>query len=228
MWDLFISHASEDKDFVRQLVQALQQQGVQVWYDELTLKLGDTLGSSINQGLAQSRYGVVVFSHAFFSKSWTQYELEGLINREMSQGKTILPIWHNISHTDVAQHAPSLANKLAVPSNAGLDVIVTKIMQVIRPSTPPTSLPSARASTPAPSTPTIDHSNLMRLREILIEHFNLSELKDLAFTLSVPFEDLGGYGKSDKVRELIGHMQRRGRLQLLIDYVRNERPHASL
>jgi len=39
-WDVFISHASEDKDaFVRPLALALCNLGVRVWYDEFSLRL---------------------------------------------------------------------------------------------------------------------------------------------------------------------------------------------
>jgi hypothetical protein len=49
---LFISHASEDKeDFVRPLAETLQQLGVKVWYDEFTLKVGDSLRRKIDSGL---------------------------------------------------------------------------------------------------------------------------------------------------------------------------------
>jgi hypothetical protein len=44
-WDVFISHASEDKDsFVRPLAEALTESGLQVWFDETALKIGDSLG----------------------------------------------------------------------------------------------------------------------------------------------------------------------------------------
>ena len=50
-YDLFISHASEDKDdFVRPLANALKSLGVKVWYDEFTLKIGDSLRGSIDRG----------------------------------------------------------------------------------------------------------------------------------------------------------------------------------
>ena len=74
-YDAFVSHASEDKDeFVKPLVEALQDAGYKVWYDEFTLKVGDSLRRSIDNGLTNSRYGIVVFSNAFFAKNWTQYE----------------------------------------------------------------------------------------------------------------------------------------------------------
>jgi hypothetical protein len=40
--DVFISHASEDKDdFVRPLANALIEQGLNVWYDEMTLRIAE-------------------------------------------------------------------------------------------------------------------------------------------------------------------------------------------
>src|ERR1044072_7247672 len=87
LFDLFICHASEDKDdFVRPLAQALQDEHVEVWFDEFTLTLGDSIRRAIDKGLSQSRFGAVVLSPAFFSKNWPQCELNGLIERELSAG----------------------------------------------------------------------------------------------------------------------------------------------
>lgn len=114
--DLFICHATEDKDdFVRPLASTLIGLGINVWYDEYSLKVGDSLRSSIDEGLSQSRYGLVIFSSFFFSKNWPQYELNGLITKEMSgQNKVILPIWHKITMNDVKKNSPSLADKVAL------------------------------------------------------------------------------------------------------------------
>ena len=60
MWDVFISHASEDKDEVaRPLANALIKAGYKVWFDEFTLKLGDSLNQSIKIGLSESKFGIV-------------------------------------------------------------------------------------------------------------------------------------------------------------------------
>lgn len=117
-YDAFISHASEDKeDFVRPLAEALVAAGFNIWYDEMTLKVGDQLRRSIDNGLSESRYGIVVFSAAFFSKNWPQYELDGLVTREMTGGKVILPIWHKVSKDEVIAYSPSLADKVAINSS---------------------------------------------------------------------------------------------------------------
>lgn len=114
-YDLFISHASEDKeDLVRPLAETLQQLGIKVWYDEFSLRVGDSLRRKIDSGLKNSRYGTVVLSEAFIKKDWTQYELDGLVAREMNGHKMILPIWHKISKTDVINFSPNLADKVAL------------------------------------------------------------------------------------------------------------------
>ncbi|WP_280940082.1 TIR domain-containing protein [Mesorhizobium sp. L2C067A000] len=78
-FDFFISHASEDKDaFVRALASDLSALGAEVFYDEATLKIGDSLRRNIDAGLRNSRFGIVVLSSAFFSKEWPARELDGL------------------------------------------------------------------------------------------------------------------------------------------------------
>lgn len=81
-YDVFISHASEDKDeFVRPLAHALRNHGLTVWYDEFTLRVGDSLRRKIDQGIANSRFGIVVISPKFVVKGWTNQELDGLMVR---------------------------------------------------------------------------------------------------------------------------------------------------
>ena len=61
MWDVFISHTWEDKESLAQpLAEALTEVGLKVWYDEYSLTLGDSLRRSIDRGLAESKYGIVI------------------------------------------------------------------------------------------------------------------------------------------------------------------------
>ena len=114
IYDVFISHASEDKDsIVRELAIALQDEGLKVWYDEFSLRIGDSLRISIDRGLANSRIGLVVISPAFMRKGWTNYELDGIITRSVSGEQILLPIWHHVTFEDVVHFSPSLADKVA-------------------------------------------------------------------------------------------------------------------
>ena len=113
-YDVFISHASEDKDVVvRPLAIALQDNGLSVWYDEFELKIGDSLRRKIDVGLAKSNFGVVVISRDFIKKGWPNYELDGLMTRTVSGEQILLPIWHNITKQEVVDYSPSLADKVA-------------------------------------------------------------------------------------------------------------------
>lgn len=133
-YDAFISHATEDKDeFVRPLVEELAKRGVNVWYDEFTLTVGDSLRRSIDHGLANSRYGVVVLSSSFFQKNWPQYELDGLVTKEMDGRKVILPIWHKVSKDEVKSFSPSLADRVALNSSImSVSEIAEELADVLR------------------------------------------------------------------------------------------------
>jgi len=131
LWDVFISHGSEDKEQVaRPLATLLMNAGLRVWIDENELRLGDSLRRKIDQGLAGSRYGVVVLSGAFFAKEWPQRELDGLSGLD-SRHNSILPVWHGIDHDAIAQYSPTLADKVAISTDRGLDQVALSIITVV-------------------------------------------------------------------------------------------------
>ncbi|MDP4268963.1 MAG: DUF1883 domain-containing protein [Bacteroidota bacterium] len=132
-YDVFISHASEDKDeVVRPLVYALQGEGLSVWYDEFEMKIGDSLRRKIDKGLANSRFGIVVLSKDFIKKGWTNYELDGIITKVVTGEQVVLPIWHNITKKEVIDFSPSLADKLARNTSAfTVEEIASEIAEVI-------------------------------------------------------------------------------------------------
>lgn len=113
-WDVFISHASEDKQAVAEpLAFELRNRGLKVWLDKTELRIGDSLRRKIDFGLAHSTFGVVVLSKSFFAKGWPQYELDGIIGMSVNGDQRMLPIWHEISRDEIAAQSPSLVDKIA-------------------------------------------------------------------------------------------------------------------
>lgn len=134
-FDIFISHASEDKDaIVRPMAIFLERMGVRVWYDEFALKLGDSLSASIDKGLLDSKYGLVVLSKAFLKKNWTDYEFRSLLSKQVDGERVILPLWYNITKDEIKNYSLYLTDIKALPlSIDSLKVVIPAIVKVVRP-----------------------------------------------------------------------------------------------
>ncbi len=133
LWDVFISHASEDKDSVaRPLSSALESIGLRVWFDATQLKLGDSLRAKIDEGLARSRFGVVIVSPAFLAKRWPLREVAGFFARG-SDREVVLPVLHNVSSQELAEVSPMLADLVAASTSAGIPAVAARIAEVAAP-----------------------------------------------------------------------------------------------
>ena len=132
--DVFISHASEDKeDVARPLAGLLRAAGFSYWLDEAEIKLGDRLLDKIDEGIGTCRFGVVILSPHFFAKNWPRRELAGLAAREDAEArKLILPVWHRLDQSEVAKHSPLLAGVYAASTSNGLESVVAAIIAVLK------------------------------------------------------------------------------------------------
>jgi hypothetical protein len=167
-WDIFISHASEDKEAVaRPLAAALKKAGARVWLDEHELKLGDSLSGRIDHGLASSRFGVVVLSPSFLAKRWAKTELAGLRAIEEDGRKVILPVWHNVDKATVAKSSPVVADLLAISTSEGIEKVASAILDVI--FSPGSESPSVR--NPSVSRRPIELLNSKHSKAVLTQAF---------------------------------------------------------
>lgn len=116
-YDVFISHAWEDKDsFVTEFVDELTSLSISTWYDKDKIRWGDSMRAKIDEGLRKSKFGIVIISPNYIAegKYWTKTELDGLFQLESVHGKMLLPIWHNITKKEVMDYSPIIAGRLAM------------------------------------------------------------------------------------------------------------------
>lgn len=134
-YDLFISHASEDKDeIVRPMVTILERLSVRVWYDEFSLQLGDSLTALIDKGLRQSRYGLLVLSKAFLGKNWPDYEYRSLLTRQIDGESVILPLWYGVTKEEVKAYSLFLTDiKGLAVTRDNMNAVIPAIVKVVRP-----------------------------------------------------------------------------------------------
>ena len=133
-FDVFISHASEDKtSFVKPLVTELTNEKVSFFYDDLSIGWGKSVRQSLDEGILRSKFCVVVISKPFLEKYWTNYELDGFLQKEAKNRTTVvLPIWLNITHDEVYSVSPTLANRRAIIGNSlTVEEIVEGIKNVL-------------------------------------------------------------------------------------------------
>ena len=131
-YDLFISHASKDKaDFVDELAAQARAAGLKVWYDQFRLGWGSRVRREIDKGLRSSYFGVVVLSPNFFDRQWPEYELDGLIQKDIAEQGRLLPIWHKLTHGDIVKYAPSLADRMALnTANVSIESMVEELVEM--------------------------------------------------------------------------------------------------
>jgi hypothetical protein len=131
----FISHDSRDKDaFVRELALQLIQNGCMVWYDEFTLKVGDSLRETIERGLRETKKCIVVLSPNFLGNTgWGKVEFNSVFTRELvEKEKVILPVWLNVGVQDVFDYSPSLADKLGISAQLGIPEVARRLAVALR------------------------------------------------------------------------------------------------
>jgi hypothetical protein len=131
-FDCFVSYASEDRQMVKMLVEALAAQRIEVWWDRGQITLGDRLTRKIDEGLSRSRYGLFIVSPSFVAKRWPETELRALSNRAISSGrKVILPVLVDMDHDEFAGTYPLLADIVSTTFSGNMTALVDEIIRAM-------------------------------------------------------------------------------------------------
>ena len=134
-YDAFISHAVEDKMAItNELYERLKAAGLKVWYSGRELTIGEDVQESILKGLAASRYGIIIFSPSYISKTYTLRELMIFQDRDDKRKDVILPVLHQITIGKLATVIPDVVGRFALTIEPGnMDHVVKAIVEKIKP-----------------------------------------------------------------------------------------------
>lgn len=131
-YDAFLSHAVEDKmPIANELYQRLTDAGLKIWYSGRELSVGDQLTATIEEGLAQCRFGIIIFSHHYVSKVWALREFFTLLLKDQQGRKVILPVLHEITPEELAEKHLNIAEFFALPTKGGIEPVVEKLVKEI-------------------------------------------------------------------------------------------------
>lgn len=130
----FISHDSRDKDAIaRPLAEELSKRMCPVWFDEFSLRPGDSLRESIEKGLKECKKCVLIISRHFLSNSgWTKAEFNAIFTRELLEQQVLfVPVWCNVDQVEVFNYSPTLKDRYAVKWNDDAAKVASAIRRVI-------------------------------------------------------------------------------------------------
>jgi hypothetical protein len=130
----FVSHDARDKDIAKEISIGLMRSMCPVWYDEFSLKVGESLRESIEKGLKECDRCILILSKNYLNNSgWTKTEFDSIFTREIIQTKKlVLPVWCDVDREEVFQYSPSLADRFAVKWEAGEAEVIRKLTYALK------------------------------------------------------------------------------------------------
>ncbi|HEX5269829.1 MAG TPA: toll/interleukin-1 receptor domain-containing protein [Gemmataceae bacterium] len=90
-FDLFVSHATKDREFVEaEIVRPLQAEGIRCWYSAHAIQTTDVWPSAIKQGLESSEWFLVVMSPRSAQSEWVRREVHWASEHRQERIITVL------------------------------------------------------------------------------------------------------------------------------------------
>ncbi len=219
-FDVFISHASEDKSrFVDALVIALRERGVTCWYDAQEIQLGDDFRRRMDEGLSRARFGVVVLSPNFF-KYWPEAELSALFNQEAAFDQSrILPVRLDLDRATLTRRSPLLAARAAVSWDLGVATVADRIRDVVR-----SSEPSPRSGRSRAYNLPVRRARTLFGRESDMDRLIGALIAGQSVRVAASVEGLAGVGKTELALHLVDRLSQTDRFAGGIFWLDAENP----
>jgi hypothetical protein len=129
----FISHVFEDKATIADpLNDSLRRSGFTIWYSGSDLRPGDNLSHKIHRVIPQCKYAIVILSPDYFKSAWAKEELRIISALEHDGSRIILPVWHNITSSDVKETLPFHLERFALRSSEGIDTMLPALVAELK------------------------------------------------------------------------------------------------
>ena len=115
-YDLFLSHATPDKEWVLKLVEQLEALGLRVFVDSEEIAVGDNFVLRLSDGLGKSRYMVLVLSSHTDGRPWVEQEWTSYVAGHGPLGR-LLPVKIDAVKQPFIQGATQASVYLGFPRN---------------------------------------------------------------------------------------------------------------
>ncbi|KAG4127755.1 hypothetical protein ERO13_D10G244516v2 [Gossypium hirsutum] len=102
-YHVFLSFRGEDTrlNFTTHLLQALKDEGLDVFFDEEKLEKGEQLSQALSRAIAVSSISIIVLSADYASSKSCLVELSDIMDRYSVEQQIVLPIFYHVNPSDV-------------------------------------------------------------------------------------------------------------------------------
>jgi|GEM_PF-3456029 len=128
-YDLFLSFSTRDRLIAKNLVKALNEAGITVWFSSVNMKRGESIPDEIPKAIHNSRNAIVLLSKNYYSSDWTARELAILFAKQKFDKAKIWCIWHDVNEEDVYRYQPNLLSIFAYDTRMGFTNIASSLKQ---------------------------------------------------------------------------------------------------
>src|SRR5690349_15231336 len=110
-FDVFLSHASEDKEAVKALARSLGTVGIKAWIDAEQMPPGAIIDAEVAEGLDQSRHLLTWITDAWVKKVYPRWEV-GIFSTSDQCGRKLIPILR--TSWDIKRLGPEVSRRVAL------------------------------------------------------------------------------------------------------------------
>ncbi|XP_060182782.1 disease resistance protein Roq1-like [Lycium barbarum] len=110
-YDVFLSFRGPDtrRTFVSHLYNALEQKNIHAFKDDERLETGKSIPDELLKSIKESRFAIVIFSKSYASSKWCLEELAHIIKCRKRSNLNVIPIFYDVSPSDVRHQKPPFA-----------------------------------------------------------------------------------------------------------------------
>jgi nucleoside phosphorylase len=233
-YDVYLSYHPADRAWVRNtLLRQLEGAGLRVIVDYRDFAIGVPKLVNMERAVDQSRHTLLVMTPEWVDGEWQTFQ--GLLaqtgNPSGRQAK-LLPL---MLRPCTPPSRIAILDYLDLTDEFERGEQIDRLLRSLA-GQPARDAGSAKSRTSKvepvqEGTATVDQQSQNQvdgpaLRRLLIANFGDSDLRDLCDDLGIDYENLPGQAKSDKARELVAYVTRRGRMAALVSQAHSLRPHA--
>lgn len=111
---VFLCHASEDKPIASKVAHDLVDAGVDTFYDDWSIRAGDSLRNRIDEGIGGCTHFVVLLSRISLLKPWVQAEIDGGFVKKIEGTAKFIPLRYELPVSDLPPllrglHSPEIS-----------------------------------------------------------------------------------------------------------------------